>query len=261
MDPWIPCQDTSQEYIPHITISGVAHHVSGVSGYWVDITISGISLVPGGGYPQDAISGHLLGGCQDTHIWTPHLRWYIWWVDLWIPCQDTSQEYIPHITISGVAHHVSGVSGYWVDITISSISRDLVVDTLRMLHQVYLVSGMTGYPSRDTTSEVVHLVGRSLDTMPGIPLGWYVRIPISGHPMRWYIWWVDMDTMPWDTSCGGLLRSIYIYILLLAIRYWWVDHPLLLLQVLRTLHRMSYTIPQDTHSADISTSSARSSLC
>ena len=91
-------------------------------------------------------------------------------MDPWIPCQDTSQEYIPHITISGVAHHVSGVSGYWVDITISGISWDLVVDTLRMPYQVYLVGGMSGYPYLDTPSEVVHLVGRYLDTMPGIPL-------------------------------------------------------------------------------------------
>ena len=90
---------------------------------------------------------------------------------------------------------------------------------------------------------------------------WYDRIPISGHPHE-VVHLVGghgyhaMGYLP-----GGLLRSIYVYILLLAIRYWWVDHPLLLLQVLRTLHRMSYTIPQDTHSADISTSSARSSLC
>jgi len=120
-----------------------------------DTTSEVVHLV--GGYVYHA-TGYLSGGsciwylgCQDTHLRTPHLRWYIWWVDLWIPCQDTSQEDIPHITISGVAHHLSGVSGYWVDITISGISWYPVVDTLRM------PSGTSG--------------------------GWYVRIPISGHPI------------------------------------------------------------------------------
>ena len=68
-------------------------------------------LVPCGGYPQDAISGHLLGGCQDTHIRTPHLRWYIWWVDLWIPCQDTSQEVPTSYHHIWVAHHIWSI---WV---------------------------------------------------------------------------------------------------------------------------------------------------
>jgi len=38
-------------------------------------------MVPGGGYPQDAIWDIWWVVCQDTHIGTPHLRWYIWWVD------------------------------------------------------------------------------------------------------------------------------------------------------------------------------------
>ena len=64
-------------------------------------------------------------------------------------------------------------------------------------------TGMTGYPYLDTTYEVVHLVG--------------------GHGYH------AMDTSQEVSS------EAYIYLLILAIRSWWVDHPLLLLQVLRTL--------------------------
>ena len=63
--------------------------------------------------------------------------------------------------------------------------------------------------------------------------------------MRWYIWWVDLGYHAMDTS-QEVSSQAYIYILC-------VGYPLQasmpstpLLQVLRTLHRMSYTIPQDT---------------
>ncbi|MCP4274244.1 MAG: hypothetical protein GY781_20170 [Gammaproteobacteria bacterium] len=74
---------------------------------------------------------------------------------------------------------------------------------------------MSGTPYLDTPSEVVHLVGGH---------GYHA----TGH------------------LSGGILGSIYIYIMVLAIRYWHVCPTLLMLQVLRTLHRMSYTISQDS---------------
>ena len=95
------CYGSQDHYTPMRT-SG-----TGMSGYpYRDTTAEVVHLV--GGYVYHA-TGYLSGGsciwyvgCQDTHLRTPHLRWYIWWVDLWIPCQDTSQEYI----ISGMLCYV-----------------------------------------------------------------------------------------------------------------------------------------------------------
>ena len=142
---------------------------------------------------------------------------------------------------------------------------------LRMLcylcsYIVPLVLGMSWHLSRHP-SEVIPLLGGSTDTMPWDTsyLTYLGMHPISGISGYLLVVCQDthlrtpseviplvggsMDTMPLDTSCGCLLPSSHLYSPCCGLAAPGYSHTLLLgtillpLQVLRTLHSMSYTIP------------------